>query len=739
MTMTRARASVGLHLLWRMLLSLAPVLLLAGCPRGDAKGLPEQPPLDEIWLREDQIRKGDIRVADAEERELTQPITAGGRIAFHDLHVTHVFSPVTGRVLRVLAQPGQMVKKGTPLLTLASPDVGQVFADLLKAEAEQAAAQAEFQRQQRLAAARASSQRELEAAEDAFRTARAESQRAQKRARTLRAGGADSVTQEYTLRSFIDGEVIARAASPGAEVQGQYAGGAAAELYTIGDIKAVWAFADVADVDLPAVRPGAAVDVRVVAYPDRIFHGQVDWVSDTVDPSLRTGRVRCALANADEALKPEMLATLAIARPARRLLVVPRDAVARINESTFVFVADGVRPDGRRAFQRRPVRAGDEQDGLVPIFEGLHAGERVVSDGSLTHAQLNDEVWPTEGQLRAAGITVAAVRVQEVDSTVSIGGRLAFDDLRVSHVFSPVGGRVTRVLATLGQRVVKGTPLLAISSPDVGQAGADAVKAEAALTAAEHEARRQRDLYSYAAPVRAGTKRDLEAAESALAKAKAELGRARQKTRLLGTASVDTVTQEYILRSPIAGEVIARAASPGLEVQGQYAGGGNVTELYTVGALDRLLLFGDVHEMDRPRVTEGDAVALRVGAYPDRVFQGTVDWVSDVLDPVLHTARVRCLIDNRDRLLRPEMYERLRITLPGRPTLAIPRRALLRNGTETMVFVAGNRRPDGAQEFKRRQVSANEAVDGDLIPVFSGLRAGESVAVDHAVLLLGML
>jgi cobalt-zinc-cadmium efflux system membrane fusion protein len=711
-----------------------------GCGRSEGKTLAEHPPHDEVWLSAQQMKRAEIRVTKAVQAEIPQAIMVGGRVGFNDLHITHVFSPVTGRVTRVLAQPGQRVKKGSPLLALVSPDVGTAFSDLVKAQADVIATEADYHRQERLFAVGAATQRDLEQAEDTFRTAKAEYERAKKKAALLRSGGVDSVTQEYTLKSYIEGEVIARMVNPGVEIQGQYSGGASAELFIIGDIKEVWVFADVPDVDIPLIKLGADAEIRVLAYPGRVFSGKVDWISSTVDPVLRTARVRCALANQDEALKPEMLARVAIRQAPLWRLAVPSETVVRINESSFVFVKDGTRPDGRLIFKRRPVKVGEDQGGLVAILDGLSVGEYVVNQGAVSREQPNDEVWPTPKQLADAGITTAVVKEQDIRNAVTVGGRLAFDDLRVSHIFSPVNGRVTRVLAELGQHVTKGTPLLAISSPDLGGYVADVMKAEAALVAAEHEYQRQKDLYSFSAPVHAGTLKDLEAAEDNWRKAKAELDRARQKTQLLRAGEVDQVTQELVLRSPIAGEVIARNANPGLEVQGQYTIGGNVVELYTIGATDKLWVLGDVFEMDRPHINEGDEVVLTVGAYPDKTFHGVVDWVADVLDPVLHTAKVRCIIDNPEHLLKPEMYEALRISVPGKHVLAVPRRAVMRLDNDTVVFVAtGQRRPDGTVVFKRRKVLVNEAIEGDVIPVLGGLKAGETVAVDHSVLLLGML
>jgi cobalt-zinc-cadmium efflux system membrane fusion protein len=715
--------------------------VLAHVPRGpDAHGPAEAPPEDEVWLSQEQMQKAGIQVAVAQEHDLPQAVRAGGTIAFDDLRVTHVFSPVTGRITRVLAQPGQRLKKGAALLALVSPDVGQFFSDVVKAQANVVATEADFHRQTRLYRDGAAAERDLEQAEDAFRTARAEYERAQQKASMLRNGAVDIVTQEYTLKSYIDGEVIARMANPGIEVQGQYSGGSSVELFTIGDIKEVWVFADVQDMDLPRVQLGSNVAIRVIAYPDRVFHGKVDWISGAVDPVLRTAKVRCVLPNENEELKPGMFAAVDIQQPPLRRLAVPDDAVDRVNESSFAFVEDGTRPDGKLIFKRRQVTAGEQQDGLVPVLDGLHAGERVVTQGSVSRDQPNDEAWISPQQLKEAHITVELAREVDLPDAVSIGGRLTFDDLRVSHVFSPVNGRITRVLAQLGQRVEKGTPLLAIKSPDVGQFFSDVVKAQAGLVAAEHEYQRQKDLYSFSPTVHAGTLKDLEAAEANWRNAKAELERAKQKTQLLRAGDLDAVTQDYILRSPISGEVIARMANPGLEVQGQYSIGSNVVELFTIGETDKLWVIGDVYELDRPHITEGDDVTVTVSAFPGKTFRGVVDWVADVLDPVLRTAKVRCVIDNPERLLKAELYESISITVPGKQVLVVPRHAVMRSEDDVVVFVStGQTRNDGSTVFKRRKVVANLDGDGSVVPVLSGLHAGETIAVDNSVLLLGLL
>ena len=752
----------------------------AACHR--APKLVAAPPDGEQWIAQSAFERGEARVATAKPQPISDPIVAGGRIAFDDQRVVHVLSPVTGRVTRVLAQLGQRVRKGTPLVAIASPDLGSAFSDEVKARADRVAAERDLKRQKALAAEKAGSTRDFETAEDNYRRARAEDERALQRLRLLRASAGttgegrpvatlnDAVTQEYLLPSQLDGAVIARSVNPGQEVQGQFSGGTPAELFTIGSIDSVWLLADVGESDLSALRVGARVQARVLAHPDRVFSGAVEWVSPTLNPALRTARIRCSLPNPEGLLKPEMYASVAIERPPETKLAIPRDAVVRINDQSFVYVAAGTLPAGpagsqageKRIFQLRhielPMRAGppgsrpraasevfvplDEagrggvfggEPDLVPVLAGLSEGEEVLIDHAQPPHPPEDDPTLTRAQLASGQVQTAVAEEGLVPDPITLGGRLTFNENRVTHIFSPVNGRITRVLVAPGQHVRKGAPLARILSPDLGSAAADELKARADQLQAEHELKRQRELYA----VHASAQRDLEAAEDNFARAQAEYARAAQKTRLLRQGSLDAVTQEYVLRSPIDGQVISRTASPGAEVQGAYAGGGNVVELFTVGSLEDLWLLGDVYEADLASVKFGAAVSLSVAAWPGRTFRGTVDWVSDTLDPVLRTEKVRCLLKNQSGLLRPEMYEVVHIAAPVRRALTVPRDALLRLGDETDVFVEGPEDKEGNTPFHKRRVLANEELPGDKVPVREGLKAGERVATLGSIFLVG--
>ena len=361
---------------------LFPLLLFVACAKGEEPH-EQRPPAGEVWLSRQQIEAQQMRVEVIGEQMIETHLDAPGRIAFDDLRVAHVFSPVSGRIWKIDARPGQHVRKGSPLIELQSPDVGSAFADVGKAAADLAAAERELRRQRDLIEAQAGARKDLDQAQSAFERARAELARARQRAKMFGEGGADGVTQHLILRSPIDGEIIARNANPGMEVQGQYAGGTAPELFTVGSLDSVWVYADVFEIDLPRIKVGAPVTVKVVAYPDRSFDGQLEWVSSALDPASRTARVRCSLANPVRELSPEMYATVSISTLARKALAIPRSAVLHVGDERIVFVQTGTTENGLLKFQRRRVQLEETDSDQVPIKSGIAPGDAVVVSGAL--------------------------------------------------------------------------------------------------------------------------------------------------------------------------------------------------------------------------------------------------------------------------------------------------------------------------------------------------------------------
>jgi cobalt-zinc-cadmium efflux system membrane fusion protein len=355
------------------------------CKRNQAVAEPTspQPPPGEVWLTNAQVKDAKIDVATVGEQDVNDTILTSGTVTLDDQRTGHVFSPVTGRVVTIVAQLGQRLKKGDALATIESPDVGNAVSDVHKAEADLIAAEHDLKRKKDLYEQKAGSASDLETSQDNYRRARAELERARQKESLLRIGHVDAVTQRYTLVSPVDGEILLRNINPGIEVQGQYTGGTSVELFTIGELDRVWVLGNVYEMDLARVRVGAPAAVTVVAYPGNAFKGQVDWVSGSLDANTRTATVRCTFENPEKLLRPMMYATMQISVDQKKALAIPRNALLRLGDYKVVFTEVG-ESDGRVRFARVPIDVDEgESSPWLEVKHGLEAGQKIVVNGAI--------------------------------------------------------------------------------------------------------------------------------------------------------------------------------------------------------------------------------------------------------------------------------------------------------------------------------------------------------------------
>jgi cobalt-zinc-cadmium efflux system membrane fusion protein len=340
------------------------------------------------------------------------------------------------------------------------------------------------------------------------------------------------------------------------------------------------------------------------------------------------------------------------------------------------------------------------------------------------------QVWLTPRQVRAARIDVQPIQPHDVDETILTSGTIALDgDVPIGHVFSPVTGRVVGVIAGLGQHVAKGDPLAVIESTEIGNAASDVHKVGADLVAAGHDAGNKKALFEQ----KGGSAANLETSPASSRNAKAELERARRRQELVTVGDAYMPTQKYLLASPVDGEVLLRNIDPGSDVHGQYHGGANV-ELFTIGRIDKVWVFGEVSEKDLVRIHVGSVASVNGAPYQGKDVLGAVEWVGGSLDPDSRTAKVRCTFDNREKRLRPMTRATVQISVSHEQSLALPRSALLRLGDETVVFVEESE-GRGRVRFRRTAVEADEGESSPWLLVKGGVREGQKVVVSGAILL----
>lgn len=369
----------------------------------DAKAAAESAqtvPLSDL-IAPDPAQLSQISVEPVGEQAVTESRNTTGRVSFNEDRETPVFTPYAGRIVEVLANRGDTVKAGQPLLIIESPEIVAAQNDLSAAhsDADKAAiavdaAQKAAERARRLHEREAISTRDLQQAETDLARAREEQRRAQaavavaenrlalfgKSADEIRRASGQSselrnIDRRITLRAPIAGTIVDRRIGPGQYVKPD----APDPMFLIADLSTLWVLADVYESNLAGVKVGAPVEISLEAYPKRTFPARISFINPTVDPATRTVRVRCLVNNQSHLLKPEMFARISIGAVApRRMPVVPASAVISEGSDAFVFVETA---PGR--FRKRQVKVGTEQKEQVVIAAGVQPGERVVTKGAL--------------------------------------------------------------------------------------------------------------------------------------------------------------------------------------------------------------------------------------------------------------------------------------------------------------------------------------------------------------------
>ena len=308
-----------------------------------------------------------------------------GKAQFNEETLVRIHAPLTGRVVEVLARPGDVVEPGTPLFTLDSPDLGSAKSDYAKAVADAERSAAALRLARELFEVRAVAEKEVrEAATDA-RKAEVERERSATRLGALGvtpdqlkdiAARADAVPT-MLVTAPRSGVVVERNVSPG-QVVAYGQSDTPVNLFVIADLRTMWVIADVYEPDVPKISRGAPVTVTPPCCPTRRYQGTVSYISDTVDKDTRTLKVRAVVPNRDRQLKAEMFLKVAIETGASQVLSVPENAVHRIDDETFVLVASR-----ENEYVRRPVTIGPALGGWVEIVRGVTPDVRVVTNGSI--------------------------------------------------------------------------------------------------------------------------------------------------------------------------------------------------------------------------------------------------------------------------------------------------------------------------------------------------------------------
>ena len=323
--------------------------------------------------------------------------------------------------------------------------------------------------------------------------------------------------------------------------------------------------------------------------------------------------------------------------------------------------------------------------------------------------------------LERAQISVTAVEAATLSESMAIPALVAADAYKQTVVTSLVAGRVTRVLAELGQHVQRGQVLAQIYSPELAEAQRAYISVSAALQAHEQQLARVDSLVA----IGSASRQELEMAHAEHAALTTSIEGARTRLELIGlsaeqVASLSSASQIAAatdVRAPLDGVVTTRQANVGANVDG-------TIPLFTIVDLSSVWVEGELYEHDVPSVGVGRPATVTFSALPDLTLRGAISYIDPQLSRDTRTARVRVEIPNGHEQLRLGMYAQMRIdTAGGRVEPVIPKTAVQIVGDHAVVYVADRDTPG---RFVERSIRTGREA-GDRIAIESGLAVGESV------------
>lgn len=306
------------------------------------------------------------------------------------------------------------------------------------------------------------------------------------------------------------------------------------------------------------------------------------------------------------------------------------------------------------------------------------------------------------------------------EMVVKFNGRLVWNEDRTVRVFAPYAGRVTEIAVRPGDAVKAGQKLAVLSAPELGQARAEARKADQDHQLAQKNLARVQELH--AAGV--APSKDLQTAQADVARTRAERDRTVAKLKLYG--NVSAVDQTLTLKSPIDGVVVERNLNPGQEIRQENQGD---KALFVVSDPTQLWFVLDVAEKDIGLIKPGTEVRLQSTSLGDDEVRGKATHVADLVDPQTRSVKVRGAVEATDPRLKAEMFVVGKLKVPAPGGFVLPARAVYLRGEQHYAFVdRGNGR------YERRAVKIGPLSSGHQV-VLEGLAATDKVVVEGSLLL----
>jgi cobalt-zinc-cadmium efflux system membrane fusion protein len=359
-------------------------------------------------------------------------------------------------------------------------------------------------------------------------------------------------------------------------------------------------------------------------------------------------------------------------------------------------------------------------DKKEPVAAGTGSEGKEEADKKTRGVRLKPEI------LQSRAVVVETAKKMALGGRIAATGKVESNADRTAHVSPRIPGKIVWVGASLGDSVVAGQVLARLDSVELGEALSGYYKARSRVGLAKANMERIRTLVEK----KIAARKEILQAETEYQTAMSELHAGEDRLRLYGLSPSEYEERKEEKRillpvhSPIAGVVTEKHTTVGELADPS-------KNLFTVADLSSVWVLVDINEKDLPKIEKGRQAAVKVGAFPERVFRGRVTYIADLVDEATRTVKARVEVANPGRKLKPEMFATVELTVPPStpPVLAVPDEAIVELEGKKVLFITGD-----DVEFVPREIMTG-ARGGEWLEIAAGLKEGERYAAKGGFLL----
>ena len=310
----------------KSLLALIGMVIFASCQHK------EQPAAVSTKFVLSDTMKHMVQLDTVKADNITGELSLSGVVSFNENNVVKVFPRNSGQVLEAKVSLGDKVNKGQVLAVIRSADVAGSFSDLSSANADVAIAKRQMDNAASLYKNGINSEKEYNEAKQNYEKAVAARNKVQS-VININGGGRASEGGQYTITAPIDGYIVEKKVTAGAFIRPDMGD----NLFTISDLKTIWVYASVYEADIAKIHEGFDVKVIPLSYPDKVFNGKTDKISQVLDPQSKVMKVRINIDNKDMLLKPDMFTKVLVSNTeGGSAICVPATAIVSQDGKDYV-------------------------------------------------------------------------------------------------------------------------------------------------------------------------------------------------------------------------------------------------------------------------------------------------------------------------------------------------------------------------------------------------------------------